>query len=184
MEHATGACPTEGVLAMKDSIEIPQPSRGARWRWASSRGALVGGGVLTAILSVGATSAGASTNGHAQPPPSSSHGKPPSGAARPAAAGKITALSTDAITIATMSKATETITYSSNTTFRTKSGTSTPSALAVGKFISVTGTKSSDGSVSAKSIMFGLTPAPAGGRGPGGRPDKGAPAKMPTTTSG
>jgi hypothetical protein len=169
---------------MNNSIEIPQPSRGARWRWASSRGALVGGGVLTAILSVGATSAGASTSGHAQPPSSSAHGKPPSGAAQPTAAGKITALSTDSITIATMSKTTEIITYSSSTTFRTRSGTSGASALAVGKFISVTGTKSSDGSVSAKSIMLGLTQPPGGGRGPGGRPGKGAPPKMPTKTSG
>jgi hypothetical protein len=98
---------------------------------------------------------------------------------KPTAAGKITALSGDTITIQSRDQTTETIDFSSSTTFRTMSGTTTSSALKVGDFIAVSGTKNSDGTVTATSVMVG--PPPMGRGGPGGHrgakppPGRGAP---------
>lgn len=157
---------------MDESPDIPQPAGGARWRWATARGALVGGGVLAAILSVG-SAAGASSTGHGSPPPSTAHGKPPAGMAHPTTGGRITALSTDTITIETRTKKSQTVSYAATTTFRSMKGTSSASALAVGDFVTVIGTQNSDGSVTATSIMLGRPPA--GRPGAGSRPPKGAP---------
>ncbi len=154
--------------------ELPPPNRASRWRWSRSRRALVGGGVLAAVLSLGSVAAGAATPGTTKPPAGAHNGGPPPGMAKPTAAGKITALSGDDITVQDQNKTTETIVFSSSTTFRTMSGTTTSAALKVGDFISATGTKNSDGTVTATAVMIG-GPPPGGGPGghPGGKPPAG-----------
>ena len=46
---------------------LPRPAVGSRWRWATSRRALVGGGVLAATLGLGSAAAGAATANSAPP---------------------------------------------------------------------------------------------------------------------
>ncbi len=80
--------------------------------------------------------------------------------------GKVTALSGDDITVQTRGKRTTTVVYSSATTFKTMSGPggtssgASASALEVGGFIGVQGTRNSDGSVTASSIVIGTGPPP------------------------
>ena len=157
--------------------ELPRPQRGSRWRWSRPRQALAAGGVLAAVLGLGiATDVGA---GAATPTSGNSgtaaQGAPPGGMVRPTVSGKITALSGDDITVETNAKGTVTVVYSSSTTFRTNPGlsggaTSSASALKVGDFIGVTGTKNSDGSVTASTVMIGRPPQMGKGAkgGPGG----------------
>ena len=168
-------------LAAHNETGLPQPRRGARWRWSRPRRAMAAGGALAAVLGLGvASGAGAATatttSGTAGP---SAHGAPPGGLARPTASGKITALSGDDITVETNAKSSVTVVYSSGTTFKTGPGpgggtTSSASALKVGAFIGVTGTKNSDGSVTATSVLAGR-PAQMGQGGPGGGPNAGKP---------
>jgi hypothetical protein len=149
--------------------DIPTPSPGSRWRWSPSRRALVGGGVLAAVLSLGSVAAGAAATSSTNAPAGAPAGAPPADAAKPAAAGKITALSGNDITITNRDKTTETIVFAASTTFRTRSGTTTSSALKVGDFIAVMGTTNSDGTVTATSVMVGSPPPGRGGPGgPGG----------------
>ncbi len=147
------------------ATELPSPRRSARWRWSTSRGALVAGGALSAAIGLGASTAGAATS--TSGPPAGAHGQPPNGA-RPTVAGKITALSGDDITVQGKNSTSTTVIVSSGTTYKTMKGanggssTSSRSALKVGDFIAVQGTKNSDGSVTASSILFGtgLPPGP------------------------
>ena len=176
-----------------DQSGLPRPHRGSRWRWSRPRQAMAAGGVLAAVLGLGvATGAGA---GAATPTSGNSgaaaHGAPPGGMARPTVSGKITALSGDEITVETNAKSTVTVVYSSSTTFKTNPGpgggtTSSASALKIGDFIGVTGTKNSDGSVTATTVMIGRPPqmgkggpgraGRAGGTTKGGKPPSGAAA--------
>jgi hypothetical protein len=168
--------------------ELPRPRRGGSWRWSRPRHALLAGGALAAVLSLGvATDGGA---GAATAPPGNSgvaHGGPMT---RPTVAGKITALKGDDITVET-DATTVTVVASSSTTFKAGPGpgggtTSSRSALKVGDFIGVQGTKNSDGSVSATSITIGRAfragkGGPGGGAstgngGKGGKPPSGAPS--------
>jgi hypothetical protein len=117
--------------------------------------------------------AGAATP-HAGKPPTAHGNRPPAGnGVRPTAGGKITALSGDDITVATRNATTETIVYSSTTTFKTMSGTTTAADLKVGEFISVQGTTASSGDVTATAIMIGT--GPPGNHG--GKPGEGGPPK-------
>jgi hypothetical protein len=148
---------------------------------------MAAGGVLAAVLGLGvATGAGAgaatTTSGNSG---AAAHGAPPGGMARPTVSGKITTLSGDDITVETNAKSSVTVVYSSSTTFKTNPGpgggtTSSASALEVGAFIGVTGTKNSDGSVTASSVMIGRPPQMGkGGPGTGskgGKPPAGADA--------
>lgn len=84
--------------------------------------------------------------------------------------GRITALSGGTIALQARGKVTQRVTYSSATAFRTRSGTTSSAALKVGDFIAVQGTKTSDGSVTATSIMIGTNPPGHPGTGTGGRP--------------
>ena len=152
---------------------LPRPHRGSRWRWSRPHRALAVGGVLAAVLGIGvATGAGAgaatATSGNSG---AGTHGRPPAGMVRPTVSGKITALSGDTITVETNAKGSVTVVYSSSTTFKANGGagggtTSSSSALKVGDFIGVTGTKNSDGSVTATTVMIGQ-PTPMGKGGPG-----------------
>jgi hypothetical protein len=172
--------------------ELPRPRRGARWRWSRPHQALVAGGALAAVLSLGlgtgASAGAASTAGNT----GGAHGHPPAGAmTKPTVSGKISALSSDDITVETSAKASVTVTYSTSTTFKTNAGpgagsgtTSSASALKVGDFIGVQGTKNTDGSVTATSVTIGRAPqmgkgGPAGagksGAGNGERPPSGSP---------
>ena len=163
---------------------LPRPHRGSRWRWSRPRQAMAAGGVLAAVLGLGvATDAGA---GAATPTSGDSgagaHGAPPGGMARPTVSGRITALSADDITVETNTKSAVTVVYSSSTTFKTNPGpsggtTSGASALKVGDFIGVTGTKNSDGSVTATTVMIGRPPQMGNGGkgGPGGATKGGKP---------
>jgi hypothetical protein len=95
--------------------------------------------------------------------------------ARPTVSGTITALRGDDITVETTAKSVVTIVTTSNTTFTTNPGpgggtTSRASALKVGGFIWVTGTKDSD--VTATTITIGR-PLRRGQGAPGHRPGKG-----------
>lgn len=166
--------------------ELPRPRRGGSWRWSRPRHALVAGGALAAVLSLGvATGSGA---GAATAPPGNSgvaHGGP---IARPTVAGKITALKSEDITLETNATTTVTVVASSSTAFKADPGpggatTSSRSALKVGDFIGVQGTKNSDGSVSATSITVGRAsragkggPGGGAGGGKGGKPPSGAPS--------
>jgi hypothetical protein len=98
---------------------------------------------------------------------------------RPTVAGQVTALSGDDITVETNAKSAVTVVSSSGTTFRTGAGpgggtASSASALKVGDFIGVTGTKNSDGSVTATAVVIGR-PTQMGKGGPGGSAKSGAP---------
>jgi hypothetical protein len=158
---------------------LPRPQLGARWRWTRPRRAMAAGSVLAAVLGLGvATGAGAATTTSGNSG-GAVHGAPPGGMARPTVSGKITALSGDDITVETNAKSSVTVVYSSSTTFKTNPGpgggtTSSASALKVGAFIGVTGTKNSDGSVTATSVMIGR-PAQMGKGGPGGGSKGGKP---------
>jgi hypothetical protein len=161
---------------------LPRPRRGSRWRWSGPRRALTAGGVLAAVLGLGVAtgaSAGAATGTSGNT--GAAHGRPPGGMARPTVSGKITALSGNDITITTNAKTSVTVVYSSSTTFKTNPGptggsASSVSALKVGASIGVQGTKNSDGTVTASTVMIGRPPqmgkAGAGG-GRGGKPPAG-----------
>jgi hypothetical protein len=151
---------------------------------------MAAGGVLAAVLGLGvATGAGA---GAATPTSGNSgaaaHGAPPGGMARPTVSGRVTALSGDDITVETNAKTTVTVVSSSSTTFRTNPGpsggtTSSASALKVGDFIGVTGTKNSDGSVTATTVMIGRPPQ-MGNSGKGGKGGPGGATKGGKPPSG
>ena len=155
--------------------ELPRPRIGARWRWSTPRRALVAGGALAAVLGLGASAAGAATSPTGAR--AGAHGRPPAGSARPAAAGKISAVSGNDVTVRTRNATTTHVVVSSATTFKTLTGpkgaatTSSASALKVGRFISVQGTKSSDGTIAASSVVAsaGLPPGGPGGPGAPGR---------------
>jgi Domain of unknown function (DUF5666) len=161
--------------------ELPRPRRGSRWRWSRPHHALVAGGALAAVLSLGvATGAGAATTASGNSG-GVAHGRPPGGGmARPMVSGKITALSGEDITVETNAKTSVTVVYSSSTTFKANPGpsggtTSSASALRVGDFIGVQGTENSDSSVTASSVTIGRPPQMGKGGGPsrGGRPPSG-----------
>ena len=166
---------------------LPRPRRGARWRWAAPRGALVGGGVLAAVLGLGAA-AGAATNNAPRPAggapgASGTRGTSPPGSTtlgggRPTVAGRITALHGDDITVAVRAgpgrsgtSTAATVVYSGATSFKVVSAksrtasVSSPSALKVGAFVAVQGTRHGD-TVDASAVVFGIGPpsAPSGGR--------------------
>jgi Domain of unknown function (DUF5666) len=162
---------------------LPRPHRGSHWRWSRPRQALAAGGVLAAVLGLGvATGAGAgaaTTSGNSG---TAAHGAPRGGMARPTVSGKITALSGDDITVETNAKSTVNVVYSSSTTFKTNPGpsggtSSSASALKVGDFIGVNGTKNSDGSVSATTVTIGrpaqMGKGAQGGAAKGGKPPSG-----------
>ena len=151
---------------------LPRPRNGARWRWSTPRRALVAGGALAAVLGLGASAAGAATSTAGTR--AGAHGRPPAGSARPTVAGKITAVSGDDVTVRTRDATTTHVVVSSATTFKTLTGpkgaasTSGASALAVGRFIAVQGTKNSDGTVAASSVVVSTRTPPGGPGGPGG----------------
>jgi hypothetical protein len=99
--------------------------------------------------------------------------------ARPTVSGKITALSGDDITVTTNAKTSVTVVYSSSTTFKANpgpngGGASSASALKVGAFVGVQGTKNSDGTVTATTVMIGRPPQMGkGGAGRSGKPPSG-----------
>jgi hypothetical protein len=159
--------------------ELPRPRRGSVWRWSGPHRALTAGGVLAAVLGLGvATGASAGAATGTSGPTGAAQGRPSGGMARPTVAGKITALSGDDITVTTNAKTTVTVVYSSSTTFKANPGpsggsSSSASALKVGAFIGVQGTKSSDGTVTASTIMIGRPPQ-MGKAGAGGTPARGS----------
>lgn len=166
--------------------ELPEPRCGARWRWSTPRTTLVAGGALAAVLSLGAgtAAAGAATATASSSTPAGPRGQPTAGASRPTVLGKVTALTGSDVTVQTRGKKTTTVVSSSETTFKTISGpngtpsSSSASALKVGAFVGVLGTKNSDGSVTASSIVISTAPPPGGAGGaPGhrGAPPSGAP---------
>jgi hypothetical protein len=67
-------------------------------------------------------------------------------------------LSGDVVTLQDRDRTSQKVTYSSSTTFRTMTGSTTSSALKVGEFIMVVGTRNADGGVNAKSITVGTAP--------------------------
>lgn len=159
---------------------LPRPRRGSRWRWSRPHRALVAGGVLATVLGLGvATGAGAGATTTSGNSGAGTHGRPPGSMVRPTVSGKITALSGGTIMVETNAKGAVTVDYSSSTTFKANPGpgggtTSSASALKVGDFIGVTGTKNSDGSVTATTVMIGQ-PTRMGKGGPGGMGNGGKP---------
>ena len=124
------------------------------------------GGALATVLSLvtGAAAVDAATSPASPSSEAGPRGRPPAGAARPTVLGRITALSGDDITVQTRGKKTTTVVCSSATTFKTLSGpsgtssSSSASALRVGDFIGAQGTKNSDGTVTASSIVISTGP--------------------------
>ncbi|HEY1828963.1 MAG TPA: DUF5666 domain-containing protein [Acidimicrobiales bacterium] len=154
---------------------LPEPRTNARWRWSTPGRALLGGGVLAAVLSLAPLSAAGASTSHNTTAPAGAKGggRPPAGAHQnPTAAGKITALSGDDITIVGQGRTTQSVVYTSSTTFRDMSGTTSASVLKVGAFISAAGTKASDGTVTATSIMVGEGPPPIRSGAPGAKGTK------------
>jgi len=150
---------------------LPTPSRSSRWRWSTTRNAALCGGALVGALAFGGVAGAATTHAGR---PAAAHGPRANGKGlQPTAGGKITALSGDEITISTRGSTTETVVYSDSTTFKTMSGTTTAADLKVGEFITVQGTKASDGDVTATTIMVSTGP-PGNHGGPAG---KGGPPK-------
>jgi hypothetical protein len=174
----------QASMAATKRAGLPTPPRASRWRWANGRRAAVGGGVLAAVLSLGSVSAGAATT-HGTKPPAGSSGRagPGHGHRSPTAAGKITALSGDDITISSRGAATEVVVYSSTTTFRTASGTATASDLKVGDFIAVEGSRNGAKQVAATRITISTRAPGVMGGGPGGRA-KGAPPTSGSAPTG
>jgi hypothetical protein len=91
---------------------------------------------------------------------------PKPGGANHGEAGKVTAISGDTITMTTPADKTVRVTVTSSTVFRDGATTSTPGALKEGDLVVVTGSTSSDGTVTAKSVTFGITPGTAPGKNP------------------
>ncbi len=168
-----------------DGTELPRPRRGAHWRWSRPRRALVAGGTPGRRPGPGRRHRGRRRGGHHTSAPAA-HGRPPGGLARPTVAGKITALSGDDITVETNATTSVTVVTAESTKFETDSGpgggsTSSASTLKVGDFIGVEGTKNSDGTVTATTVMIGrparrARAARAVPAGRGGTPPAGAPS--------
>jgi hypothetical protein len=162
-----------------DATALPSPRRGSRWRWSPPRHALVAGGALAAALGLGVAAAGpaAATSAPSGNTGGVTRGRPPGGMARPTVSGKITALSGDDVTVESGSATTTTVVYSSSTVFKSAPGpsggsNSSASALKVGEFIGVNGTKGTDGTVTASTITIGRPPQRGKGgpgSGPGGK---------------
>jgi hypothetical protein len=160
------------------TAHLPQPRGSARWRWSAPGRAAVAGGTMAAVFGLGAGVAGATSSSASSSVSSSGSasgaatapagpGQRPSGT-RPTVAGRITALSGNAITLRTRDNSTTTVDYSAATTFASlsaKGTTSTTSAAAlkVGAFVGVRGAAQSNGTVSASRIT--VSPGPPGGRG-------------------
>jgi hypothetical protein len=168
-----------------DAGGLPRPRRGSRWRWATPRRTLLAGGAMATALAVGVGASGAGAATTPGRPPAGTHGRPPAGS-RPTVAGKITALHGDDVTVQTQGRSTTTVVYSSGTTFESVSGSkgatsaSSASALKVGAFIAVHGTKNGDGTVTASSVVIGGGPPRAGKGGPGPGPGGPSPAGAPS----
>ena len=93
--------------------ELPRPRRGSRWRWSRPHRALVAGGALAAVLSLGVATGAGARHDAAGEQRRRAHGRPPGGGmARPTVSGKVTALSGDDITVETNAKSTVTVVYS------------------------------------------------------------------------
>jgi hypothetical protein len=124
-------------------------------------------GVLTPIAgaaSSGTNPPGAGTTGGTHGP------RPTAGLGKPTVGGKIIALSDNDITVQTRDKKSTTVAYTSGTQFKVLTGgtttaTSSASALKVGEFIGVQGTKRTDGSVTASAVVVSgaLPPGPSSG---------------------
>jgi Domain of unknown function (DUF5666) len=167
-------------------VELPRPRRSSRWRWSRPRRAFTAGGVLAAVLGLGlatGANAGAATTASGNTG-TSAHGRPPGGMARPTVSGKISALDDDDITVETNANTSVTVVFGSSTTFKANPGpsggtTSSASALTVGAYVAVWGTKDSDGTVTATTVRIGRPPqmgkgGPGGGAGRGSNPPSGA----------
>jgi Domain of unknown function (DUF5666) len=184
-----------GTTAQRPSgdgaTELPRPRRGSRWRWSRPHRALAAGGALAAVLGLGVATGGAAgaattTSGNSG---AAVHGRPPGGMGLPTVAGKITALSGADITVATNSSTSVTVVTTSSTTYKSNPGpgggtTSSASALKVGAYVGVTGTKNSDGTVTATNVMIGRPSrmgqgGPGGGKGRSGKPPSGGSAGAP-----
>ncbi len=117
---------------------------------------------------------GAGTSGSSAPsgpPPSGSRGGPAGGlgaASKGGTGGKVTTISGDTITLTTMADKTVTVTVTPSTVFKDGSTTSTQSALKKGDIAMVSGSTSSDGTVTATTVTFGNAPNGAPGTPPSG----------------
>ena len=127
-----------GTTAQKpsgdDGTELPRPRGGSRWRWSRPHQALAAGGVLAAVLSLGAAGVGADAATATPGGDTVAPGRPAGGMARPTVSGKITALHSDDIIVETHAKTTVTVVASSSTTFKSgpgPSGGATSSASAL-----------------------------------------------------
>ena len=129
---------------------LPAPRATSRWRWATAGRTVIGGSVLAAVLAVGSGAASAATT---HPATGSSHPKGPGGAPgggpfgtfKATTSGRVTTISGSTITLTGRGGATKTVTFTASTDFRTPTGTSSSSALAVGDLVAVRGTTEADG---------------------------------------
>ena len=146
--------------------DLPAPRATSRWRWATSGRTLVGGTVVAAVLAVSSGAASAATT---QAPTGTTHPGGPSGGPfghfKSTTSGRVTALSGSTLTLTGRGGETKTVTFTASTDFRTPTGTSSSTDLAVGDLVAVRGTTEVGGDVVA-AIVLNAGKAPAGA-GPG-----------------
>ena len=78
--------------------------------------------------------------------------------------GRVTAISGDTITLTTLAGKTITVTVTSSTVVKEGTTTSALGALKDGDLVVVTGSTSSDGTVTATTVTFGMAPVGAPGK--------------------
>ncbi len=91
-------------------------------------------------------------------PPGGSRGGAVRGTGPGGPGGRVTAINGDTITLTTMTGKTVTVTVTSSTVFKDGTTSSTQSALHKGDLAMVTGSTSSDGTVTATTVTFGSAP--------------------------
>ena len=163
--------------------ELPAPRATSRWRWGRSPRTLVGGSVMAAVLALSGGAASAATT-HA-PTGTNRPGGPaggPFGHFKSTTSGRVTAISGSTVTLTGRGGDTKTVTFSASTDFRTPTGSSSSSDVAVGDLVAVRGTTEANGDVQAAVVLnAGKAPTGAGpggpgpgGSGPGGTAPRGA----------
>jgi hypothetical protein len=143
-------------ISPRSPAEMPNPGRGARWRWSTPRDAVAGGGLLAAVLALTTATTGAAVGAHTQngSPSGEAGATPPRGIrpgnGRPAVVRRITStvVFSESISLEVVSKKSGNATASSR------------SASKVGQFVAAQGTRRRN-EVRASAVLVGGVPPPA-----------------------
>ncbi|HEX9530989.1 MAG TPA: DUF5666 domain-containing protein [Acidimicrobiales bacterium] len=96
----------------------------------------------------------------------------------PRAAGIVQSVAGGTITLTEPGGATQKVTTTPSTVYRSNGATASASDVKVGDFLVATGQKQADGSIVATTVTFGSKPQPPGGPGPGGGWGPGGPGRF------